>query len=400
MGKRGALITYLWVLSLMALPMSNLPNRILLGLLLVGFFIEHRAGSLRIPGFKLFAGISVILLILSAMTNKVLSKELMLGLSIPAQGFFLLMVHPSRAQFKKGFHMAVVTIMTVLLSIKTIAVFQMGFSNYFRQEYWWNLWHYKSLTQSLSLHPTYLSLFLLAGLVMLLFGSDLTGLKGRMSRGGLTLLMFYMIGLWLVASKIALIAVGLILLILWIRIANNSSRRQAILSGVLILFALSLPFASPSIRYRITHELTSAMQAFPAEVPNRITERRALWKSAFIEMDRHPMAGTSFRGIKSRDAIYTKAKFFYPPLEKPMNAHNNFIEFGLRYGILFGILLSLTSIFGLYKAIRKSSLEILSFGMALVAVSMTESFLFREQGLSLTSLMLLFYYLNENERNI
>ena len=400
MEKRKVLITFLWVLSLLALSLSNLPNRILLGLLLIWFFAENGVGSLRISGFKLFAGISVTLLILSAMTNKVLSKELMLGLSIPAQGFFLLIVRPSRAQFKKGFHTAVITVMTVLLVIKTTTVFQTGFPNYFRQEQWWNLWHYKSLTQSLSLHPTYLSLFLLAGWVMLLFGNDLKALKSRASRGGWILLVFYLISIWLVSSKIALIALALVLLIFWIYTWNHSSRRQSILSGVLISIVLSLPFASPSIRYRITHELTNAMQALPVEVPNRMTERRALWKSALIEMDRHPMAGTSFRGINSRDAIYTKAKFFYPPLEKPMNAHNNFIEFGLRYGILFGILLLFTSIFGLYKAFRTRSLEILSFGIALVAVSMTESFLLREQGLSLASLMLLFYCLKENERNI
>ena len=400
MEKRKVLITFLWVLSLLALPLSNLPNRILLGILLIWFFAEHGTSSLRISGFKLFAGLSVTLLILSAMTNKVLSKELMLGLSIPAQGFFLLIVRPSRAEFKRGFHMAVITVMTMLLVIKTAPVFQTGFSNYFRQEQWWNLWHYKSLTQSLSLHPTYLSLFLLAGWIMLLFGNDLKALKRSESRGGWILLVFYLISLWLVSSKIALIALGLVLLIFWIYMLNHSSRRQSILSGVLISIVLSLPFASPSIRYRVTHELTNAMQALPAEEPNRMTERRALWKSALIEMDRHPIAGTSFRGIKSRDAIYTKAKFFYPPLEKPMNAHNNFIEFGLRYGILIGILLLFTSIFGLYKAFRNGSIEILSFGIALIAVSMTESFLLREQGLSLASLMLLFYCLKENERNI
>ena len=400
MEKRKVLITFLWVLSLLALPLSNLPNRILLGILLIWFFAEHGTSSLRISGFKLFAGLSVTLLILSAMTNKVLSKELMLGLSIPAQGFFLLIVRPSRAEFKRGFHMAVITVMTMLLVIKTAPVFQTGFSNYFRQEQWWNLWHYKSLTQSLSLHPTYLSLFLLAGWIMLLFGNDLKALKRSESRGGWILLVFYLISLWLVSSKIALITLGLVLLIFWIYMLNHSSRRQSILSGVLISIVLSLPFASPSIRYRVTHELTNAMQALPAEEPNRMTERRALWKSALIEMDRHPIAGTSFRGIKSRDAIYTKAKFFYPPLEKPMNAHNNFIEFGLRYGILIGILLLFTSIFGLYKAFRNGSIEILSFGIALIAVSMTESFLLREQGLSLASLMLLFYCLKENERNI
>ena len=400
MEKRKVLITFLWVLSLMALPLSNLPNRILLGLLLIWFFTEHGASSLRISRFKLFARISVTLLILSAMTNKVLSKELMLGLSIPAQGLFLLIVRPSRAEFKKGFHMAVITVMTVLLVIKTTTVFQTGFPTYFRQEQWWNLWHYKSLTESLSLHPTYLSLFLLAGWVMLLFGNDLKVLKSRASRGGWTVLLFYLISLWLVSSKIALIALGLILLIFWIYTVNHSSRRQTILSGVFISIVLALPFASPSIRYRITHELSNARQALPAEVPNRMTERRALWKSALVEMDRHPIAGTSFRGVKSRDAIYTKAKFFYTPLEKPMNAHNNFIEFGLRYGILIGILLLFTSIFGLYKAFRHGSPEILSFGIALMAVSMTESFLFREQGLSLASLMLLFYCLKENERNI
>lgn len=400
MEKRRVLITYLWVLSLLALPLSNLPNRILLGLLLIWFFAEHRAGSLRISEFKLFASISVTLLILSAMTNKVLSKELMLGLSIPAQGFFLLIVRPSRAEFKKGFHAAVITVMTVLLVMKATTVFQTGFTNYFRQEQWWNLWHYKSLTHGLSLHPTYLSLFLLAGWVMLLFGNDLKILKGSANRGVWALTVFYLISIWLVSSKIALIALALVLLIFWIYTLNHSSRRQTILSGLLISIVLSLPFASPSIRYRITHELTSAMQALPAEVPNRMTERRALWKSALIEMDRYPIAGSSFRGIRSRDAIYAKAKFFYTPLEKPMDAHNNFIEFGLRYGILFGILLLFTSIFGLYKAFRNGSPEILSFGIALLAVSMTESFLFREQGLSLASLVLLFYCLNENERNI
>lgn len=400
MEKRGILITYLWILSLLALPLSNLPNRILLGLLLIWFFAKRRTEFLRLSRFKLFAGLSVILLVLSALTNKVLATELLLALSIPAQGFFLLIIRASPAQFKKGFHAAVVTVLAVLLSLKITVLFQTGFSDHFHQEQWWNFWHYKSLTQSLSLHPTYLSLFLLGGLVMLLFGSDMPTLKDRLSGSGLTLLAFYLISLWLVSSKIALIALGLILLLFWIYKVMNSSKRQSILSGVLILTAFTLPFTSPSIRYRVTHELSTAMQTLPAEDPNRITERRALWKSAFIEMDRHPIAGTSFRGIKSRDAIYPRAKFFYKPLEKPMNAHNNFIEFGLRYGILFGILLLVTSIFGLYKAFHSSSLEILSFGMVLIIVSMTESFLLREQGLSLASLLILFYCLNENERNI
>lgn len=400
MEKRGILITYLWILSLLALPLSNLPNRILLGLLLIWFFAKHRGDSLRLSKFKLFAGLSLFLLVLSAMTNRVLADELLLALSIPAQGFFLLIARASPSQFRKGFHAAVITALAVLLSLKIRALLQIGFPDYFSQEQWWNLWHYKSLTQSLALHPTYLSLFLLAGLVMLLFGSDPPALKNKTGGRGLTLLAFYLIGLWLVSSKIALIAMGFILLIFWILKAACASRQHSVLSGALLVIALALPLTSPSIRYRVTHEMSTALQAMPAEQANRITERRALWKSAFIEMDRHPIAGTSFRGIKSRDAIYAKAKFFYKPLAKPMNAHNNFIEFGLRYGILFGILLLVTSIFGLYKAFRKRSLEILSFGMVLITVSMTESFLLREQGLSLASLMILFYCLFENERNI
>ncbi len=400
MEKRGALTTYLWVLSLLALPLSNLPNRVLLGLMLLWYFARHRTRSFSISYFKFFAGLSVILLIISSFSNEILSKELMLGLSVSAQGFFLLIARPGQASFKKGFHFAVITIIAVLLSSKVIAVVKMGFTTYFDQEQWWNLWHYKNLTQTLFLHPTYLSLFLLTGLVMLLFSSDAPSLKDKLNGRGLTLFGFYLVSLWLVASKIALIILGVILAIYWIQKASKSSLQKSVVSGLLLAIVFSLPLTSPSIRYRVTHELKTALQDLPAETPNRITERRALWKSSFIEMDQHPIAGTSFRGIPSREAIYPKAKFFYPPLEKPMNAHNNFIEFGLRYGILFGVLLLLTSIFGLYKAFRIRSSEVLSFGLALFMVSMTESFLFREQGLSLASLMLLFYYFNDCERNI
>lgn len=400
MEKRGDLITFLWVLSLLALPLSSLPNRILLGLLLIWFFAKHGARSLTISYFKFLVGLSVTLLILGAFANQVLSEELLLGLSITAQGFFLLIVRPSATDFKKGFHVAVITVLTLLFAIKAMVIVKIGFSNYFDQEQWWNLWHYKSLTQSLSLHPTYISLFLLTGLTMLLFRSNAPSLKDKLNGRSLTLLGFYLVSLWLISSKIALIALGLILLILWIHRAANSSRQHTIIFGLLIVMTFTLPLSSPSIRYRVTHELNNSMQALPAEMPNRITERRALWKSSFIEMDRNPIAGTSFRGIRSKDAIYPKAKFFYGPLEIPMNAHNNFIEFGLRYGILFGLLLLLTSIFGLYKAIRSRSIEILSLGIVFITVSLTESYLFREQGLSLASLMLLFYYLDERERNI
>lgn len=391
MEKRGVLITYLWVLSLLALPLSNLPNRILLGFMLMWFLAKHRTNSLQVSSFNFFAGLSLILLILSALTNKVLSKELLLCLSIPAQGFFLLIARPTPEHFKKGFHRAVVTVVAMLLSIKIVEVIQSGFFSFFEQDQWWNLWHYKSLTESLSLHPTYLSLFLLVGMVMLLFEQKTLALKNGFNYGRLTLLGIYLIALWLVSSKIALLSLGLILSIFWFHAAARYSKRQSFALGLLLVTAFSVPLTSPSIRHRLTNELNTALQAFPAEVPNRITERRALWKSSFIEMDRHPIAGTSFRGIKSRDAIYTKAKFFYNPLEKPMNAHNNFIEFGLRYGILLGALLLLTSIFGLYKAFRLRSLEILSLGIVLITVSMTESFLVREQGLSLAGLMLLFY---------
>jgi hypothetical protein len=384
----------------MVLPLSNLPNRIFLGLLVLWLFARHKSASLHIPYFKFFAGMALLLLALSAVPNKVLSKELLLGLSVPAQGLFVIIARPDRAQFKKGFHAGVISILIALTAMKILSVFQLGLDSYFAQDQWWNLWHYKNLTQSLSLHPTYLSLFLLSGLVMLLFGSDGPSLKNEIRGSDLSLFGVYLIALWMVSSKIALVAMMLVLFIFWIQKLAGSPKRQSIVFGILIAASTILPLTSPSIQHRLTHELETAMQPLPTDAPNRISERRALWKSAFIEMGRHPIYGSSFRGIKSRDAIFPKAKFFYSPLEKPMNAHNNFIEGGLRYGILFGVLLFLSSIFGLYIALRKNSLEVLGFVLVCVIVSMTESFLFREQGLSLTSLMLIFYYLNDNEGNI
>jgi len=400
MEKRGYVITCLWVLSLMALPLSNLPNRIVLGLLVIWFFVKYRSKVLQIPYFKLFAATALVILVASGITNKVLSKELLLGLSVPAQGLFLIILRPNSAQFRKGFHTGVILILLILIILKISAVLQMGLEAYFSQDQWWNLWHYKNLTEPLSLHPTYLSMFVLTGMVMLLFGSERPNLQNDLNAGSLSIFGFYLVSLWLISSKIALITTVVVLFVFWIQKLVRSSKRQSIVIGIVLAVAIIVPLTSPSTQYRLTHELKTAMLPLPTDVPNRFNERRALWKSAFVEMDRHPVSGTSFRGIKSREAIYPKAKFYYPPLEKPMNAHNNFIESGLRYGIVFGVLLFLSSIFGMYKAFRKRSVEIFGFGLVCIIISMTESFIFREQGLSLTTLMLLFYYLIENEGNI
>jgi hypothetical protein len=400
MEKRGYLITCLWVLSLMALPLSNLPNRIVLGLLVIWFFLKYRSKALQIPYFKLFTATALVLVVLSGITNKVLSKELLLGLSLPAQGLFLIILRPNPAQFRKGFQTGLILLLLVLMKLKISTVLQMGVDSYFSQDQWWNLWHYKNFTQPLSLHPTYLSMFVLAGTVMLLFGSERPSLQNELKAGSLSIFGLYLVSLWLISSKIALIATVVVLFVFWIQKLVRSSKRQSIVIGILFAVAILVPLTSPATQYRLTHELKTAMLPLPTDVPNRFSERRALWKSAFVEMDRHPVSGTSFRGVKSREAIYPKAKFYYTPLEKPMNAHNNFIESGLRYGIVFGVLLFVSSIFGMYKAFRKRSVEILAFGLVCIIISMTESFIFREQGLSLTSLMLLFYYLIENEGNI
>ncbi len=393
-------MSYLWVMSLLILPLSSLPNRVLLGLLLLWFLLRNGYRSLGVRHFKFFVGMALVLLVLSGVSNKILAKEFLLALSVPAQALFLIIVRPDPARFRKGFHAAVVTILLLLLAGISRDIAMTGFDSYFSRDQWWNLWHYESFTAPLSLHPTYLSLFLLAGLVMLLFGAARPGFKKEISASGLALFGAYLLGLGLSASKIALIALIPILILFLMHQFTRSSRKQSLAFAVLIVIALLAPWTSPPVRHRLSHELKTAMQPLPTDTPSRFSERRALWKSSLIETDRHPLVGTSFRGISSRQAIYPRAKFFYTPLEKPMNAHNNFIETGLRYGLIFGILLLLSTIFGLYRATRKRSLEVLGLLIVFLIASMTESFLFREQGLSLTALLLLFFYLNEDEGNI
>lgn len=400
MEKRQYLISYLWIMSLLILPLSSLPNRMLLGLLLLWFLIRKGYRSPGVGQLKLFAGMALVLVALSGIANKILAKELLLALSIPAQALFLITVRPGSAGFRKGFHAAVVTILLLLLADIARDIFTTGFDEYFSREQWWNLWHYESFTAPLSLHPTYLSLFLLTGLVMLLFGSAGPGLKKEMPASGPALFGAYLLGLWLSASKVALVALLMILFLFLIYQLTRSSGRRSLAFAALIVIALLATWASPPIRHRLTHELRTALQPLPTDTPSRFSERRALWKSSLTEMDRHPLIGTSFRGISSRQAIYPRAKFFYTPLEKPMNAHNNFIETGLRYGLVFGILLLISTIFGLYRATRKRSFEVLGLLLVFLIVSMTESFLFREQGLSLTALLLLYFYLTENEGNL
>ena len=138
MEKRGQLTTFLWVLSLLALPLSALPNRILLGLLLIWFFVKNRSGVLQVPHFKILSGLALVLLGASGIANDIISKELILALSIPAQGLFLILLRPSKKDFNIGFHSATVTILTVLVVLKLTSIFQIGFLSFFEQDQWWN----------------------------------------------------------------------------------------------------------------------------------------------------------------------------------------------------------------------------------------------------------------------
>ena len=174
------------------------------------------------------------------------------------------------------------------------------------------------------------------------------------------------------------------------------------ISSSLILFLIGISvFQVPGVKHRLLNDIESFQNSdLNNREENRLQERTALWKASWNRIEQHPIVGTSFQGVSSRSSIYTEAKSLYPQLQYAKNSHNNFLEFGVRYGVLGTILFTLLIISVLIMGLKQASFEIIGIWILLCFFSLTESFMFREQGISLVAILIAIFGTQPYERDI
>lgn len=382
------IVFFLIPLSILFSSLTIIPNRILILLLLLfvlvrnGFFLN----LLSKKKWVLFIGIPYILIILFG--NPVLSKEAILFLTIPI--YLLIYGYSTLTTFllKKFFILAVFTYSVILLIVKSIRIITYGFSDFFQQEQWWNQLLYKNFTLELNAHPTYIAMFIITSLVMLLDQRNQSKKYFSIAKYTLIQAILFVV-LFLLVVKISFVAILLIIILYIFFLLYKNKIKMAVICTLLLLLTSVTLYNTPGIRHRFQVNFNSIESSYSNLYgQNRLSERTALWIASLNQIKQHPIIGSSIQGIPSRTIIYPEVKSMYPELEHPKNCHNNFLEFGVRYGILGMILFLLFTILFLNAGIKKVSFEILGVWIWVFTFSFTESFMFREQGLSLVAILI------------
>jgi len=378
---------FLLPLSTLFSGLTIIPNRILIiSLLLIVIFRNKLFLSTVLKNkWLLFTGILYLLFIF--FSNSFLSKEAILFLTIPI--YLILYGYSILNEFllKKYFILAVFTYSVILLLTKSIEIFYFGYANYIAQEQWWNQILYKNLTEELNGHPTYIAMFITSSIVMLLNQSHQTK-KYFSSFKYILILAITLLVLFLLVVKISYLAMILILIVYIIFLLAKNQIRPAIIS-ILFLFITGITLYNiPGIKQRLITDLNSLQTSNAKSADqNRLKERTALWKASLIFIKDHPFYGTSFHGVSSKNTIFSNAKAIYPQLEYEKNCHNNFLEFGVRYGLLGAGLFLILNILFFKVGINAASFEIIGISILICSFSLTESFMFREQGISLVAIL-------------
>lgn len=370
-------------------------------LLLIPLLIRNRFFFKILMNKKWILSIVIFYVLLIIFGNKQLSKEAILFISLPI--YILLFKHSSLGAFllKKYLILAVFTYAILLLLIKSFKIISFGLHHYIEQEQWWNQLLYKNLTQELNAHPTYIAMFVTGAIVFLLQQSfESKKYFSRLQYISILTVLFSI--LFLLVVKISFLAILMIFIgYLFFLIIKNNNFKPVIYGSLLFIAVLLTLNQIPGIKQRVINDLDFSKSHNKNDMAqNRIHERVALWTASLKFIKSHPFSGTSFQGVSSKSVIYPEAKTLYPNLDYPKNCHNNFLEFGVRYGILGTCVFLLFSLLFLREGISRASFEIVGIFILIGFFSITESFMFREQGVSLIAILIAIFGIQLYGKNI
>jgi len=203
---------------------------------------------------------------------------------------------------------------------------------------------------ALFLHPTYMAMYSTVGLVLL----SLEVVRAGWARTWVVLLgIALMIGVVLSASK----AGWSVLLLLFILLAVSRShgehvRRWArIAIGVSLVVGVMLFIGTEFVRERIM-QVVFAVSGAQSDMANSSNDRLQIWDAALTLIREHPVLGAGTGDVKDVLLDQYAAKGYSEPLEKQLNAHDQFLNTGVALGVGASILLLVMLLLPMFTAQR------------------------------------------------
>lgn len=404
MNKFIKLNIYFFPLTLLLSSILKLPNKISIAIVLISLIYKKKNELIKyISGNKIKWIIIVIIIALISFLNDVLFSEVLLFLPLPIF-FYIYKLSDSldNNNLKKYYCISNLIFIFMIFVLKIIDISKSGFYEFINNGYWWNKIIYLNLVEPVYGHPLYISLFILVSIVFLV-NQRVTNRWFTSKTQTIVLIIIQFLFILLLSVKIAFISLVILLIqyIIWMFKTGNL-KGVVIISISAVLITYTLIKTLPGIEYRLKIDYQKIQnKELILDTESKFSERLAIWKSSVDLIKENPITGTSLRNIKSKDAIFNKVHLINSYTIKSKNSHNNYLEFGVRYGIIGLISLLTISIYLVYKGIKMNSFQIIALSSVFVLFSLTESFLVREQGVILTAMIIGIIYKEINdERSI
>ena len=261
----------------------------------------------------------------------------------------------------------------------------------------WVFFSYVSLSEGISIHPTYFSIYLAFSILILLH--EFPHLPSRLIRAvAMILIIYFAVFVVFLSSRIVILALAMGLLFVLIRGALSKQKSLAIIAALIAVIFSFLLFLNPVTRYRSLQDVNvSTFQIEPGNDYSSAAQIRvSLWWLAFKSLANSNILFGAGTGDVEKAMARTSVHYRITNIIHSFDPHNQYLYTLLGNGFAAFSLLVLALILPVYYAYMQSHYLPLGFSLLFALLCFTESALELQKGIAFYSIFsgLLFFQLN------
>lgn len=262
------------------------------------------------------------------------------------------------------------------LSYKSITT-QITTSSFFRESF---------IEEGLyNIHVPYFSLLMIFSLIWVL---KTPLIRNKLIKYLVSLVLFF--SLFFLSGVMSLSILALFILTNFLTSNISNSKKTGIMIALIFVSFFSVNYIKNS--KKIAHVTGSEHILYRAQkiLMSKDTVRLLNWKSVTKVISTHPFVGVGADG--GLELLQKERPISSEPYINKHNAHNEFLEILLRYGLI-GLLIYLILLFKLFnKALKRKQVVFIWFLLVFVISGLTESYLQRQIGLTFFTFYSLIFY--------
>lgn len=265
----------------------------------------------------------------------------------------------------------------------------------------WEYITYSELLLPLKSHPTYISIYLLLIISILLdkVSTSIESKKKLIILLYLFLIVYFTAAIFLLSSRVAILLYAVVLGIYFFKyLRKQLSWRLLIAGGVACLLALGVIINYvPVVKHRFTSDIEGIGQSYQSNNPGTgMMMRMAFWKTALNVVEEHPLFGVGTGdGSHAMNLEYQNNGM---AALQGYNPHNQYLQTSIMLGLPGIALLILLLIFQFVTAWRKDDVIYMTF-IAIISISfLTESVLQANKGIVFFALFSSVYFITSNQK--